>query len=194
MESGIEEVQPRGRNGLGIAGFVLSITCCLAIPGTILSLIALRRSPKIFAILGLIIGLPLASIQLTLAVKQDQTGYIFGEKAGQYIEGAWDSVMVNTQSATFRETHGGRYPQTVDELTDLEERYKTDPWGRPYGLELVRMKEKPELISLRLISKGPDGIADTADDVAWPPKDDEQFEPVPPEEIQKETKTKPEGK
>jgi len=194
MESGIEEVQPRRRNGLGIAGFVLSITCCLAIPGTILSLIALRRSPKIFAILGLVIGLPLASIQLTLAIKQDQTGYIFGEEAGQFMEGAWDSVMVNSKSAKFREAHDGRYPATIDELTDLDERYKNDPWGRPYGLELIRVKDKPEMISLRLISSGPDGIADTADDVAWPPKDDAQFEVVTPDELEKETKTKPEGK
>ncbi len=194
MESGIEEVQPRGRNGLGIAGFVLSLTCCLSIPGVILSLIALRGSPKIFAILGLIIGLPIASIELTILFKQDQAGYVLGERAGQFFEGAFDSAFINIEATKFREAHGGRFPATTDELTGLEKRFVVDPWGRPYDLEPIRDRNKPSTVTLRIVSRGPDGIADTPDDVAWPPVDNPDFETIPPDELEKEIESKPEGK
>ena len=49
-------------NGLGIAGFVLSllglVSCGLLAPvGVVLSLFALRREPRGFAVAGLVIGL-----------------------------------------------------------------------------------------------------------------------------------------
>jgi Na+-driven multidrug efflux pump len=65
-------VQPAPSNGLGIAGFVVSlvglIPCGLLCPlGALLSLIAVFRQPRGFAIAGLIIG-TLGSIMLAAVV------------------------------------------------------------------------------------------------------------------------------
>ena len=56
MNSYEEYVETKQSNTLGVIGFILALTCCLAPMGLLLSLIAVFKPPRGFAIAGLIIS------------------------------------------------------------------------------------------------------------------------------------------
>ena len=164
-------VQTQSQNGLAIAGFVCSLlgllgTAGLLSPvGLILSLIALGRQPKGFAVAGVIIGLigtcgglilvilvaigGLAAIGLATAVALSEP-----EKTELTADGALITTAVESRKA---ET--GVYPESIDDL-DVVGPFLVDPWGSAYRYEL-----DAERSGYRILSNGPDGLPDTEDDI-----------------------------
>ncbi|MBL8746858.1 MAG: type II secretion system protein GspG [Phycisphaerae bacterium] len=164
-------------NGLGIAGFVISLVglCVgglLSPVGLVLSLIALGKQPRGFAVAGVIIGaigscgiifalvaLPLAlAVIIGIAAAVGLTA-IAGPQAEAYVE----MFVVATNIEESAQRAAGTLPATIAEgAPKLNTSQVTDPWGHPYVYELTQ-----EGHTFRLYSKGPDGIAATPDDVRY---------------------------
>lgn len=162
--------RPRPRsNGLGVAGFVTSLvgllTCGVLSPfGLMLSVPALVRGPRGFAMAGTVLGLIgtlwIAGIAAVTAV---------GAKAA--VEGVERVQLVMT--ATQEQSHlaekidafiaqNGRPPSSLTALPGVDELALADPWGAPY-----RYEPGLEGAEFTLRSDGPDGIGGTSDDVIW---------------------------
>lgn len=145
-------------NGLGIAGFVVSIfgllTCgCLSIVGIILSAIALRRPPRGLALAGLIIGIIGILLLVVIAVALVAFG-------GMVILPAMnDGYTVRADVQAYKAAHNGAMPQSWTDLPNLSSGMD-DKWGHPY-----RFVPLADGKSVQLESNGPDGIAGTADDL-----------------------------
>ena len=169
-------------NGLAIAGFVCSLlgifgSCGLLSPiGLILSLVAIGREPRGFAIAGVVIGalgtcfmipvvivaiaLPmlLLSVLIGLGLGGTLTG-IFGPEFSAKLEMA----QIAGEIQTYQDDHT-MLPITLDDLAIADVDLKTDQWGHPYGYELGADGQ-----SYRLFSVGPDGATGTADDIVANP-------------------------
>ena len=186
-------------NGLAIAGFVCSLlgifgSCGLLSPiGLILSLVAIGREPRGFAIAGVVIGalgtcfmipvvivaiaLPmlLLSVLIGLGLGGTLTG-IFGPEFSAKVEMA----QIAGEIQTYQDDHT-MLPITLDDLAIADVDLKTDQWGHPYGYELGADGQ-----SYRLFSVGPDGAAGTADDIVANPDwvihhdSSESVHPTPP--------------
>jgi hypothetical protein len=142
-------------NGLAIGGFVVSLvgilTCGVISPiALILSLVALKKQPRGFAIAGTVIGgigtLMIAGIVVVIfAVPEFKQGLETG--------------LVIAEAHTIIESHRGENDALPSEeegnrlIEDLE-----DGWGNPLRYELDG--EKPVIRSA-----GPDGEFDTKDDI-----------------------------
>ena len=158
------------RNGMGLAGFIISLvgfcTGGLLSPiGLVLSFIAMFRKPRGLAIAGFVIGLigsiftvvfiALVGIATIVAVV---TGLVAGRGAlettvdGLKIRDAVDAVHDDT----------GAWPTGVGELTGLDPDALQDRWGHPYHVEI-----DGDAGTLRIVSDGPDGQADTMDDIVF---------------------------
>ena len=166
-------------NGLGIAGFVCSVlgilgSCGLLSPiGLILSLVAVGRQPRGFAIAGIVIGalgtcfvlIPLAILALVMPVVLfgilGAVGLtsVLGPDLGAKIEMAQIAGAIEM----YQQDHT-MLPISIDDLDIADTELLTDQWGHPYGYELAE-----DGLSYRLFSVGPDGIAGTADDIAANP-------------------------
>ncbi len=138
-----------GTNVLGIVGLVLAF--CLPPLGLILSLIALTRRPRGFAIAGTVVGLILTGV----------LGALIG--AGIWATNQqWFQWQQETQVDFIRVQQeinqgGGTPPATLGEL-GLPEAVTTDAFGNPYVYTT-------DGSSWSLTTLGPDGVADTADDL-----------------------------
>lgn len=158
-------------NGLGLAGFIVSlvglISCGLLSPiGFIMSLFAVRREPKGFAITGIVLGaLGSCGIIATLVFLP----FIFlGAAAG--VLGALGNPAMGTEIRlnileAMVEQHEDRTGSLPTALTDLQNldptsRLLTDGWKNPVHFELT-----PDGHSFVLFSAGPDGIPGTPDDI-----------------------------
>ena len=169
-------------NGLGIAGFVCSLVglCSggvLSPVGLILSLIALGKRPRGFAIWGVVLGalgscgilLALLLVPLVIAGALAAAGLagfaaVIAGAGGTDIESQFDMAVLslNTEERIAQST-GGVLPATLDEAAPgVSERLKTDAWGNAYNFELTEGGTK-----YRLYSAGPDGVPKTADDVVF---------------------------
>jgi len=166
-------------NNLAIAGFICSVlgilgTCGLLSPiGLILSLVALGREPRGFAIAGAVIGalgtclvvpvlifavaLPmvflsvLAALGISGVLGPGFTAKIeMAELAGKIKDYQRDHTML---------------PITLDDLGIADTDLLSDRWGHPYGYEL-----SADGLSYRLFSLGPDGVAGTPDDIQANPR------------------------
>lgn len=141
-------------NGLGIAGFVVSLVglcTCVTFPvGLVMSLVALKKHPKGFAIAGAIIGgvgtlLLVAGLVVYFAVPD--------------IKYTFETVFVMAEATTIIE----EYRRTNDALPTENEGNELlqdleDGWGNPLRYEL-----DGERYVIR--SAGPDGRFSTDDDI-----------------------------
>jgi hypothetical protein len=170
-------------NGLGIAGFVLSLVglCSggiLSPIGLIISLVALGKRPKGLAIAGVVLGavgscgiilgiilLPLVVFAFAgLLVAAGATGLAaaVGGAAGPNIEAQLDTAFLFANIEQYHSQHN-EYPMTLEEgLQKLSagSPLRADHWNNPY-LYIVA----PDRSKYWLFSAGPDGIAGSADDI-----------------------------
>jgi hypothetical protein len=165
-------------NNLAIAGFVVSLlgifgSCGLLSPiGLILSLAALGREPRGFAIAGTIIGaLGTCFVCVATAIAIAVPALFIALIAALGIAGVMGPGFVDKVEMariagaieTYEQDHT-MLPITLDDLAITDTELLTDRWGHPYGYELA-----PDGQSYRLFSVGPDGQAGTGDDIAANP-------------------------
>lgn len=158
-----------GTNGLGIAGFICSLigllTCGVLSPvGLLLSLVAMFRPPRGFAIAGVILGILgsawvaaiIALVSLTIGLAAAATVVLgSGDVAALF-----DIEMIRRGIRQHhRET--GALPRTLDELS-LEEGALTDSWGARYSYSIGADGR-----SYTIESPGRDGQLGTADDIRF---------------------------
>lgn len=161
-------------NGLGLAGFVCSLVglCSgglLSPVGLILSLVALGRQPRGFAIAGVVLGLlgscgiilSIVFLPLFLLGVLASAGVAGGVIAmlGPQLEAQFDMAMVSQAVAEYRDRTGA-LPLRLDEVDIRDSDMLTDPWGNTYVYEL-----SDDAMTFTLRSMGPDGQDGTADDV-----------------------------
>lgn len=164
-------------NPLGVAGFVISIVglCVgglLSPVGLVLSLVALGKQPRGFAVAGVVIGaigscgiiiaivaLPVAlALIIGIAAAVGATA-LAGPQAESYVE----MFVIATNVEERARESAGILPATIAEgAPKLNPSQMTDPWGHPYQYELTQ-----EGKAFRLYSMGPDGVAATPDDVRY---------------------------
>ena len=161
------------RNGLGLAGFICSLvglfTGGLLCPiGLLISLIALGRRPRGFAIAGVIVGLLGSCGGLILIVFFSSLvlamlaaiGLAVAMSDPQRLEITTD--MVTTAAAVQQYQQGNRtLPASLD-LLDLEDSVRTDPWGNQYEYHFSDATD----MGFDLISAGEDGQFGTDDDAS----------------------------
>ncbi len=140
--------QPQGPNVLGIVGFIFAF--CLPPIGLLLSLIALTRRPRGFAIAGTIIGLILSLILAGCAIG----AAVFWD--GLRMSVAMGSIPQSIDQYNFTQ---GAFPDSLSQLT-LPDIFLTDAWGTDFRLDL-----NDDANTWRLISAGPDKLFDTPDDI-----------------------------
>jgi hypothetical protein len=137
MNSYEEYVETKQSNTLGVVGFVLSVTCCLAPLGFLLSLIAVFKPPRGFAIAGLLIGGLITALFVNGYMQMDELAKkgkfdSVGSSMEYFIEFSMVAQSVQQTSLT-----KGALPTSIDELV-LEDPFgtepKIDPWGKPYRL------------------------------------------------------------
>ena len=177
-----EYVPVRESNALGMAGFICSLaglilTGGILCPvGLILSLAALGRQPRGFAIAGVILGLVgtcggllvVAAVLLGVAAVAAWFGMLWlsnPEKAEM------TSDLINIAIAVEKYRDENHYLPASLGLLSLQESTLKDPWGQPYRYDLIDPKGEFDLVS-----SGVDKQFDTADDVklsklgeAWSP-------------------------
>lgn len=165
---------PPPSNGLGVAGFVLSLlgfigTCGLLSPiGLLLSLIALRKQPRGLAIAGTIIG-AVGSIWMLFALLVFGVmimGLLAVAGAGvamtlPNIQTAGNMLEMRTEINEYHATLGS-LPESVDTITTLKPDLKLDAWNNSIRYEITGPNR------YELSSAGPDGTWDTADDINLP--------------------------
>lgn len=158
-----------GTNGLGIAGFICSLvgllTCGILSPvGLLLSLAAMFRPPRGFAIAGVMLGILGSLWVATITVVVSLT--IGLAAAAQVVLGAGDvtalfDIAVIQRAVRQHHQETGALPRTLDELS-LEEGALTDSWGARYTYTIG-----PGGRSYTIESPGRDGQMGTADDIRF---------------------------
>lgn len=141
-------------NPLGLVGFILSITCILAPLGFLLSLIALLKKPRGFAIAGVILGLILSVVPLVLI-----TGVIAAASfATQFEQLPRDLSAVRSGVSSYQSANNA-LPAT---LADFGNPVTDDPWGNAYAYRVTGDGE-----NWVLTSAGVDGTMNTPDDLVF---------------------------
>ncbi len=174
---------PRPENNLGIAGFILSVvglaTCGLLSPvGLIMSLFALRREPKGFAIAGTIIGavgscgtifaLVVAFTKVMIVLAALGLGGLAIAIGGANIETQVEMAEIGKEVEIYKQ-RTGQYPASLDLLPIVDSNALTDAWGNTYSYRL-----SDDGLTYELVSFGPDKTEATADDIS-PSEDFTQF-------------------
>ncbi len=162
----------RETNGLGVAGFVCSIigllTGGLLCPmGLLISLIALGRRPKGFAIAGVIIGLlgtcggVILLVIACLAVLGMLGMVAMAVLASdpERLEVTSDMVAMTVVVQQYRNERGD-LPEDLDAV-ELDDLRRMDPWGNAYSYRLLPRTE----MGYDIVSAGKDGQFDTEDDL-----------------------------
>ncbi len=159
-------------NGMAIAGFVCSLvglfTAILSPIGLILSLVALRREGgRGWAIAGIILGslglcgwliaFVVAGAAMLAALGIGAAAFAFALSEPEKIELTADVGVMTAAIEAHREVTGA-LPADLDAL-DLGAPFLTDPWGNPYRYILL-----PDRAGYKIMTNGPDGAPDTADD------------------------------
>jgi len=175
----------RERNGLGVFGFFVALigfvipTGLIALLGLLISLVALGKPPRGFAMMGVLIGLLGSAIWLIIDIAAILVGVVAVLGVGAFtavgfmltqpevVEVTGD--MINSAIAVehHHETEG-ELPDSLDNL-GLSAAALADPWGTPYRYELVE-REQPEGNSdhrpnFEITSAGPDAAFGTDDDI-----------------------------
>lgn len=167
-------MRPSGENGLGIAGFICSllglISCGLLSPvGLLLSLFAMRREPRGFAIAGLVLGLVavcgwaigivMFGTVIAMALAAVGLGGLAVAMGGAQIEAGLELSNIDREIQVYRD-RTGQLPASLDLLPASEPEAMIDPWGRRYEFRL-----SDDGATYTLFSTGPDGLPGTTDDV-----------------------------
>lgn len=157
-----------GSNGLGIAGFILSLlglltSCCtcfvpwlglLSLVGLILSFIAVFRKPRGLAIAGIImgaIGLIVVLIAVLMIALASSVGGVM-----QFFKGVATGAAVSEHRS-----RTGSYPADLSVIQgQLPAEMTTDNWGNQFVYEVSADGSK-----FTIRSMGEDGIDGTTDDV-----------------------------
>lgn len=181
MDQVATRVNRDSSNGLGIAGFVISLVglCSggvLSPIGLIVSIIAVGREPKGFAIAGIVIGalgscgilltlffLPLLIIGILVAAGASAIALAIASAVGGPTLEAFVEMQIINEFVEERLDETGSLPTSLDDVLGthkLAGELTTDPWGNPYIFEVT-----PDGVNYRLYSSGPDGVPGTADDV-----------------------------
>jgi hypothetical protein len=166
--------QPVRSNGLGIAGFIVSLvafaTCGILSPiALLLSFIALFRRPRGFAFAGFILGLvgsivPLAFIAIFgLAV-------LSAAKLGKPGFTTVMAALTATKNIHASALRAGTLPDDIDGNAIVGA--QQDGWGHPLRYRRISVQR------YEIRSAGPDGIFDNGDDI--------------PSEISENASTRPE--
>ena len=168
---------PTRSNGLGVAGFVLSlvglISCGILSPiGLVLSFVALFKRPRGLAIAGVIIGL-VGSICGLLSLILGFFSMVLGAvgigagvaAAAPYIETEVRMAHVAEVVASHKNADG-TVPSDLSALTELQAEDRTDHWGHMFRVVVTGPGK------FEVISDGPDGIAGTGDDITASSSDD----------------------
>ena len=149
------EPQPRpASNVMGIIGFVLSVTCLLSPVGLLMSLFALTKKPRGFAIAGVLVGL-IFSVILGLLI----AGVAFGIRQPSTIimgDVAYDTQVATQQIDAYR-AETGSLPASLEDVA-IPPAARTDAWGNEYRYEIT------DTGLWDLVSAGPDGTFGTDDD------------------------------
>ncbi|MCH8343791.1 MAG: DUF4190 domain-containing protein [Planctomycetes bacterium] len=162
-------------NGMAIAGFVCSLVGLvsgghlLSPIGLILSLVALKREGgRGWAIAGIILGglgicgwliaFLIFGVALLAAVGIGAAAVAFAMSEPEKIELTADVGVMTAAIEAHRDVTGA-LPADLDAL-DLGAPFLTDPWGNPYRYILL-----PDRAGYKIMTNGPDGALDTADDV-----------------------------
>lgn len=166
---------PRPENNLGIAGFICSVlgtffTCGLLAPvGLILSLFALKREPKGFAIAGAIIGavgscgIILGVVFFFSAIAALLVALGLGSVAiaigGAKIEAQVEMAEIAKEIKIYKD-RTGQLPAALELLPIVDSTALTDAWGNKYIYKLSDDGTAYELHSI-----GADKLDGTADDI-----------------------------
>jgi hypothetical protein len=155
--AGVDSATPI--NAAGIFGLVFSLfgllTCGLFSPvALVVSLLAMRKEPRVAAIAGVIISLVGMLLMLLIAGLLLIGMAMYGHgNIGYGGELLWDNAMIQVHIEEY-----GTIPQTLAEL-NLPAGMETDPWGNPYVYTVF-----PDGLDYKLETMGPDGIYGTSDD------------------------------
>lgn len=157
-------------NGLGVAGFVVSlvglVSCGLIAPiGAIMSAFAMKKEPKGLAIAGLVIGI-IGSLWIVgivilvivfggLAALLAAAGIAFGEE----FETISETRSIVPMVEAYRVANDGQLPADVTVLPGyLQQDSYLDTWDNPYQI-------RPDGEGFTFFSVGQDGAAGTNDDI-----------------------------
>jgi len=164
--------QTTDTNPVGLAGFIVSLVSLVACGGLlspvglILSLVGCFRQPRGLAIAGLVLGL-IGSGAFILGVVLLGVGLIAGAIAllfgasfiGQGFEAIFDADEVRDAIVAYEKSNG-RLPESIDDLTSLDEEAAKDLWDTPYRLTI-----DPDDRAMTLVSLGKDQTFGTNDDI-----------------------------
>ena len=145
------EPQPTGSNPLGIVGFVLSILCVTSPIGLLVSILALFKAPRGFAIAGVIIGAIFSVIVGIFA----WGAFMVWPYMADSVEITTDFKELEQEVESYRASNNDELPTSVDQLSWDN----TDPWGNPYIYSIDQ-----ENNTWTIVSTGPDGQEGTDDD------------------------------
>lgn len=189
MSDGAQRKNGGDSNGLGIAGFVISLVglCSgglLSPIGLILSLVALGREPRGLAIAGVVIGalgscgiiislifLPLVIVGVLIAAGATAAAVGLAAALGGPELEAFVEMQVLTGFVQKYEDQNGSLPASLADAVGQAKATSgllLDPWGNAYVFVI-----NPDGTTYQIFSAGPDGAPGTADDVQkdnfrWP--------------------------
>ncbi|MGE3107246.1 MAG: type II secretion system protein GspG [Phycisphaerales bacterium] len=157
-------------NALGLAGFITSIlgivSCGLLSPiGVLLSLIALFKRPRGFAIAGVIIGLIGSLWILVILVIFGVVVLAVGAAALAAGPGGFemfgDSMVIESKLDEYRRQNAS-LPASLAQVSGLDAEVLKDHWGHEYIYT-------PDLVNntFTIRSMGADGADGTADDMTY---------------------------
>lgn len=143
-------------NALGIVGFVLAF--CISPLGLVLSLAALARPPRGFAIAGVLVGAIGSALWAVVIFAGVAMGPMFMKTAriGQ------DYEQVSRAVNSYKAAHSGSLPTDLDGA-GLAPSRQVDPWGTAYAFTVAE-----DGSTWTLTSGGPDGALGTDDDIVLP--------------------------
>jgi hypothetical protein len=154
-----------GGNGLGVAGFIVSLVGTLACGtlaplGLLLSLVAVFKRPRGFALAGIIIGL-LGSALLAAAGFGIVMGAL-GLKGAAEVAGR-EAMFVGSEEAIVQYyQQQGRLPDDAQAEALLPQ---VDPGGSQWVASFKPRYERLNETEFRIALPGPDGQHGTADDI-----------------------------
>lgn len=156
-------------NGLGVAGFVVSLvgvvaTCgALAPVGLLLSLVAMFKKPRGFAFAGVVLGL-IGTVLISVITLSGVAAASFAAEQARMHEQLGQREQAQIQIAGLAERVGVFHEQNarpllaLDLLPFVDASMLIDPWGRAFEFE-------PDIDGFSIRSVGPDGVGFTDDDV-----------------------------
>jgi len=166
---GSPQPQRQGSNVLGIIGFVLStlglITCCIPFVGFIgsiglvLSLIALFRAPRGFAIAGTMIGIIATIFAVLWLVLFSLMGAAIIASGGFMDFGKALMIVYQVDEQRAR---GGNYPADLTMLKEVPPEFRKDRNNIDFLYEVA-----PDGSTFTLKGAGPDATMGTTDDIEF---------------------------